>query len=389
MKLRIVDRIVAAVAGLLLAALSLIPLLDFLANTRFFARLAEISEVKSASHIIFMVGGGIVVLLMGILCLRVAFRRGKRKDFVVQSTDVGELSISIKAIEDLVNQCVSKHDELHVSSTTLENTRDGLVIGMRVGLANGVNIPLAVNALQKQIKQYVTACSGVDVHEVKVQVDTTAAKGNASVYAVPDMLENVTLPREEKLVTVVETQVQAEEIAEVKEEKCLHQRLFGEEEQPAIVPMPPVEEVADAEEAANEQEAPVEETAEAQKEEAVAEEAPAAEEPAEDAAEPAELETLSGLTLEVEESEAAAEEVESVEEAEEISADETAAEDEADYEVEDIEAEEEAAGFVADEDSIAELEALDGAEDFAEEEETEESAAPAEVNDEEAITPEA
>lgn len=386
MKLRIVDRIIAAVAGLMLAALSLIPLVDFLTNARIFARLAEISEVKSASHIILMVGGGIVVLLMGILCLRLALRRGKRKDFVVQSTDVGELSISIKAIDNLVQKCVEKHDELHVSSTTLENTRDGLVIGMRVGLANGVNIPLAVNALQKQIKQYVTACSGVDVHEVKVQVDTTAAKGKPSVYAVPDMLENVTLPREENLVTVVETQVQAEEIAEVKEEKCLHQRLFGEEEQPAIVPMPPVEEVADTEEAANEQEAPAEETAEAQEEEAAAEETPAAEEPAEDAAE---LETLSGLTLEVEESEEAAEEMESVEEEEEISADETAAEDEADYEVEDIEAEEEAADFVADEDSIAELEALDGAEDFAEEEETEESAAPAEANDEETITPEA
>ena len=38
----------------------------------------------------------------------------------------------------------------------------------------GVNIPLTVNALQKQIKQYITSCSGVDVHKVRVMVETDA-----------------------------------------------------------------------------------------------------------------------------------------------------------------------------------------------------------------------
>lgn len=372
MKLRIVDRIIAAVAGLLLAALSLIPLVDFLTNARIFARLAEISEVKSASHIILMVGGGIVVLLMGILCLRLAFRRGKRKDFVVQSTDVGELSISIKAIDNLVQKCVEKHDELHVSSTTLENTRDGLVIGMRVGLANGVNIPLAVNALQKQIKQYVTACSGVDVHEVKVQVDTTAAKGNASVYAVPDMLENVTLPRNDAPVPEEPVAPVAEEIAEVKEEKCLHQRLFGEEEQPAIVPMPPemMEEAA---------EAPAEEPA---AEEEIAQEQPDQQEEALSADE-----TTEAAEADLCEEEALPEQEEADEAADEVPDDVAFPEEVAEED-----------GL--DEESVADLEALDGAEDFTgeepgedeitEEEPTEEiPAEPALTGEAEEITPEA
>ncbi len=371
MKLRVIDRLIAALAGIILVCLAVVPLADTLFNAGILDRLAKIAAFKSASHILFMVGGGVVVLLAGILCLRVALRRSKRKGFVVQTTDVGELSISIRAIEDLVNKCVAKHEELHVSSTTLDNSRGGLTIGLRVGLATGVNIPLAVNALQKQIKQYVTACSGVDVQEVKVQVEATSAKAKPSIYAVSEMLENpAPLPREAEQVPEVAAKPAPAEVKE-PEEKCLHQRLFSEEEQPANMPMPPVEapveEVAEApveeeqeaniptEEATEAWEAnvPSDEEVEAFEKKVPAEEIVAAwekaEEEAAEAAAVSELETLSGLTDEVEE-------VEAVEETAE--ADETEAE-----EAEEVEAVEESAEFVADEESVAELAALDGAEE--------------------------
>ena len=371
MKLRVIDRLIAALAGIILVCLAVVPLADTLFDVGILDRLAKIAAFKSASHILFMVGGGVVVLLAGILSLRVALRRSKSKGFVVQTTDVGELSISIRAIEDLVNKCVAKHDELHVSSTTLDNSRGGLTIGLRVGLATGVNIPLAVNALQKQIKQYVTACSGVDVQEVKVQVEATSAKAKPSIYAGSERLENpAPLPREAEQVPEVAAEPAPAEVKE-PEEKCLHQRLFGEEEQPANMPMPPVEapveEVVEApveeeqeaniptEEAAEAWEAnvPSDEEVEAFEKKVPAEEIVAAwekaEEEAAEAAAVSELETLSGLTDEVEE-------VEAVEETAE--ADETEAE-----EVEEVEAVEESAEFVADEESIAELAALDGAEE--------------------------
>ena len=371
MKLRVIDRLIAALAGIILVCLAVVPLADTLFDVGILDRLAKIAAFKSASHILFMVGGGAVVLLTGILSLRVALRRSKRKGFVVQTTDVGELSISIRAIEDLVNKCVAKHEELHVSSTTLDNSRDGLTIGLRVGLATGVNIPLAVNALQKQSKQYVTACSGVDVQEVKVQVEATSAKAKPSIYAVSEMLENpAPLPREAEQVPEVAAEPAPAEVKE-PEEKCLHQRLFSEEEQPANMPMPPVEtpveEAAEApvaeepeaniptEEATEAWEAnvPSDEEVEAFEKKVPAEEIVAAWEKAEeDAAEAAavsELETLSGLTDDVEE-------VEAMEETAE--ADETEAE-----EVEEVEAVEESAEFVADEESVAELATLDGSEE--------------------------
>lgn len=344
MKLRIIDRIIAAIAGLMLAALSVIPLADTLFDVGILDRLAKIAAFKSATHIAFMVGGGVAVLLVGLMCLHMAVRRPKRQGFVVQTTDVGELSISIRAIDDLVSKCVEKHEELHVTNTTLENTRDGLVIGLRIGLASGVNIPLAVSALQKQIKQYVTACSGVDVHEVKVQVDATSTKAKPSIYAVSEILENpAPLAKEETQTPDVD-----EEPDEAKEpeEKCLHQRLFSEEEQPAIVPAPPVEEAveeiaeevenvpADAETEAWESNVPSDEAVEAWEKKVPADEIieawEKAEEEAAEAAVANELDTLSGLT------------------------------DEGDDATDDLPEE---AECVADEESVAELAALDGAEE--------------------------
>lgn len=246
MKLRIIDRILAAFVGLMLVSLAVVPLVDSLFKLGLWECIVHFVSEKSTNHLIATVGCCCGLLLTGILCLHLAIRRPRRQAFVMQSTDAGELSISIRAIEDLVSKCVEKHEELHVSSTSLENTRNGLVISLRVSLATGVNIPLAVSALQKQIRQYVTACSGVDVYEVKVQVDTTSTKAKASIYAVPDMLETTTpLALEEP----AEAEIPAPQPeAKEAEEKCLHQRLFGEEEQPAIVPAPPAEEPEKTEE---------------------------------------------------------------------------------------------------------------------------------------------
>lgn len=239
MKLRIIDRILAALVGLLLVALAAALVADTVLNLGLLDTLARCVAKKETRHLLALGCFCLGLLLAGVLCLHLATRHPKRQGFVMQSTDAGELSISILAIKDLVNKCVEKHEELHVTSTTLENTRNGLVISLRVSLATGVNIPLAVSALQKQIRQYVTACSGVDVYEVKVQVDTTSAKAKASIYAVPDMLET-TVPLALEEPDEVKTSAPQPEAKEA-EEKCLHQRLFGEEEQPVTVPVPPAE----------------------------------------------------------------------------------------------------------------------------------------------------
>lgn len=239
MKIRVLDRILVFLAGVLLIAAGIAVVAGLFWNIP----VAGILETLLGENAI-AIAAACVLVLLGVYCMGMMFRRYKgKRGFVVQRTEGGELSISIKAIENLVQKCIDKHEELHVLSTGLENSRDGLVIKLRIGLASGVSIPLVVSALQKQIKQYITACSGIDVREVKVQVETASANLKASPYAVPDMLAT---PVTEKLASATQepasvhspvTIVPPE--AETAAKRPLHQRIFGREEQPMDVPAPP------------------------------------------------------------------------------------------------------------------------------------------------------
>ena len=240
MKIRVLDRILVFFAGIVLLCTGAGVIAERFFDVPVFDTLAD---MLFESLTVVIVAAAVLVLL-GVYCVCMMFRRYKgKRGFVVQRTEGGELSISIKAIENLVQKCIDKHEELHVMSTGLENSRDGLVIKLRIGLASGVSIPLVVSALQKQIKQYVTACSGVDVREVKVQVETASANLKASPFAVPDLLAT---PVTEKLATTTQepasvnspvTLVPPE--ANPAAKRPLHQRIFGREEQPMNVPVPP------------------------------------------------------------------------------------------------------------------------------------------------------
>ena len=238
MRIRVIDRLLILLAGLILLALTAALAAEAFLGWQVFGPVSEVLHRGDTVSLVIIAAAALALLVLGLYCVGTLFRRDKaHRGFVVQKTEGGELSISIKAIEGLVRKCLDKHEEIRLSGMRMDTTRDGLVIRLRIGLAGGVNIPLAAGAVQKQIKQYVTACSGVDVKEVKVQVETSAEQTGKSIYTVPDMPEDTAaLPREEEIPREAAP-------AESKEEKCLHQRLFGSEEQENLVPAPPVPEL--------------------------------------------------------------------------------------------------------------------------------------------------
>lgn len=170
----------------------------------------------------------------------------RRKDFVIQQTENGELRIAVVAIKNLVKKCVDMHEEVSLSSMRIHNTRGGIIVDLSISLSNNIIIPLAVSSLQKKIKQYLQASSGIEVKEVRVAVETAKEASKNSPYMVKEEAAETEQPVKDK-------------------KQPIHQRLFKRDEaQPA--PLPEAPEAAPAE-----QPAPIE--------------APAAEEaPAEDIA---------------------------------------------------------------------------------------------------------
>ena len=227
----------------------------------------------------------------------------------MQKTENGELSISLKAMESMVQKCLDPHKELEVQSVRLENQKGGLLIRIRGTVAGGVSIPLTVDALQQQIKQYVTACSGVEVKDIKVRIESSGPEARDSLYAIeaptakalpgsanareekkeepaaePEIPEvkpvELDLPEkpvaaepekeeaEEDNAPAIEVSAAAAAAAELlkneapveEDDRPMHQRLFSSPEEPCVMPMPPE---ADKSAETEETEAPAEEKPEA------------------------------------------------------------------------------------------------------------------------------
>ncbi len=210
MKFRVWDRLILFLGAVITVAAG-IGL--FVAGLR--TQGAEVENASVFTQVMRIVFGVLLIVFGGYLIVLPRRYAITRRDFVVQRTDTGELRIAVKAIENLVKKCVNLHEEIQLISISVLNARDGVVVELNISLANNISIPLAVASLQKQIKQYLVASSGIEVKEVRVSVEST---------------------KDEPMI-VAEA---AEQEAEEDDKKApLHQRLFGQAEQPAIVPEPP------------------------------------------------------------------------------------------------------------------------------------------------------
>ena len=289
MKIRILDRILVALAGLLMLAGCAALAAQLFFQKDVVGRVAGI--LTNEKYRIWLILALVAVLLLACYCILILFRhRGRKDKFVMQKTENGELAISLKAMESMVQKCLDPHKELNVQSVRLENQKGGLLIRIRGTVAGGVSIPLTVDALQQQIKQYVTACSGIEVKDIRVQIESSGPEAKESLYAIeppsakalpgsvgakeeepqekpkeePETISSEELkevlaetpaphPSDEEEVPQVEVSAAAAAAAEMLKNEALadededddrpiHQRLFSSPEEPCVMPMPPEEE---------------------------------------------------------------------------------------------------------------------------------------------------
>ena len=288
MKIRILDRILVALAGLfmLTGCVALAAQLFFGKDVIGWAARLLTGEQNRIWLIIMLV----LLVVLGSYCILLLFRHhGRRDKFVMQKTENGELSISLKAMESMVQKCLDPHKELSVQGVRLENQKGGLLIRIRGTVAGGVSIPLTVDALQQQIKQYVTACSGVEVKDIKVEIESSGPEIKDSLFAIEaptaralpggtdakkeeksdekaedepaqmtqEEVEQIMaempapLPSDaEDAVPQIEVSAAAAAAAEMlkneapqeDDDRPIHQRLFSNPEEPCVMPMPPAAE---------------------------------------------------------------------------------------------------------------------------------------------------
>ena len=140
-----------------------------------------------------MVGVAAVFVLLFLLLFAMILpsRKKRSSNYAIQRNENGMVRISLKALESLVQKCLNQHAELKVVTSSLYSDEESIRVDVHISLQSDISMPLAISALQKQIKKYLEACSGVMVQEVRVFVDSTIPadeQTGKSPYAIPNAL---------------------------------------------------------------------------------------------------------------------------------------------------------------------------------------------------------
>ena len=165
-----------------------------------------------------------VLLFLLLFAMILPSRKKRSSNYAIQRNENGMVRISLKALETLVNKCLNQHAELKVVTSSLYSDEESIRVD--------ISMPLAISALQKQIKKYLEACSGVMVQEVRVFVDSTIPadeKTEASPYAIPTAL----LGLEAEPLPVAERENREETAAE---EETFEEAAQSEEESKPVQP---------------------------------------------------------------------------------------------------------------------------------------------------------
>ena len=198
------DRLLIIVCALMLLAISAVLLgivIGFVPVTLLIDKMSVLAFERTWRVILCIAAVLLAVLAVFVFWIVLPRRKGRFSTFALQQTENGALKISVKALESLVQKCISQHPELTVVSLAIYSNETTVSVELRVTLQSDINIPLAISALQKEIKQYVEACTGVDVETVLVSVESTVppVPGTDSPYAIPETLHPAAQPQLPKL----------------------------------------------------------------------------------------------------------------------------------------------------------------------------------------------
>lgn len=162
-----------------------IPLMDYLLYWQ------DVGMSLRARIVLALVAVVLLVFAALLVGITLPSKRKRSSNFAIQRNENGMVRISLKAIETLVQKCLNQHAELKVVTSSLYSDEETIRVDVHIMLQSDISMPLAISALQKQIKKYLEACSGVTVQEVRVFVDgtTPATEETAkSPYAIPASL---------------------------------------------------------------------------------------------------------------------------------------------------------------------------------------------------------
>lgn len=114
---------------------------------------------------------GLVLFTVSVRLLGVGFLGSPRRRAVVHQLTMGDVRISLHAVEGMVQRLVRNISGVRDAKAVVESKNDGLAVRVRATVGPETTITDLTETIQEEIRTQVRRVVGIDVREVRVEVD--------------------------------------------------------------------------------------------------------------------------------------------------------------------------------------------------------------------------
>lgn len=120
---------------------------------------------------------GLVFVLFGLLFLSIRIKAGRSERNISFDNPEGEVTISIKAIEDFVKRVGQEFSQVIEMTPAIMAVRDGIKVKVKASLVAGSNVPRLAESIQHTIKSRMQNILGIEnITMVEVNVSKLITK---------------------------------------------------------------------------------------------------------------------------------------------------------------------------------------------------------------------
>jgi uncharacterized alkaline shock family protein YloU len=120
---------------------------------------------------------GAVFLAVSVRLILVAFKSSGGGEPVIHETALGEVHISLDAVENLVKKTARSIKGVREIKAIVSNGKDGLRVSLTGTISPEVSIPQVSEEIQTAVRTYVKRVVGVELTDVRLKVENIANEG--------------------------------------------------------------------------------------------------------------------------------------------------------------------------------------------------------------------
>lgn len=174
----ILDRIILTLYTISLAIVSFIFVLASLEYRYPLEQLLGYLNTSSGRWVIGVVS--LVFFAVSVRLIFFAFRRGGPGQALVHQNALGDVRISLDAVEGLVRRVARQIKGVREMKAHVVSGDSGLVIDLTGTISPEVSIPEVSEEIQNNVKSYVRRVVGAEVLEVRLRVESISNEGRRS-----------------------------------------------------------------------------------------------------------------------------------------------------------------------------------------------------------------